>query len=143
MPAHTRTPRAQIAAEFDEFERRLEKKIIRKLAVIGEACINEARNKHTFITRTGNLKSSFGYLIAVDGEIVVEAFHGETDDGRRAAKELAIDALNKYAIGYVLIFVAGMNYASFVANRGYDVIDSAEILAKKITPKIFKKLWND
>lgn len=141
MPAKTNTTRAQIAAEFDALDKRLIQGIVERLKAIGESCVNEARKKHSYQDQTGNLTSSIGYVIAEDGKIIFESFEGAKDAGKRAGIQFARDIVKNYPNDVVLIFVAGMKYASYVANRGYDVIDSAEILARKLTPKMFKQIW--
>lgn len=145
MPIKSRTPQTQIAAEFAEFERQITQKAIKKLQYVGEACINEARKGHTYKDDTGNLTSSMGYVIAVEGKIgFVSSFEVVKDGGEQGAKdgiEYAKQLAREYPNDIVLIMVAGKNYASYVANRGYDVLDSAEILAKKIAPKLLKGLF--
>lgn len=141
MPARTNTPRTQIAAEFAAFEKEMTQKIVHRLQYVGEECVNEARKKHSYCDQTGNLTSSIGFLIAVDGGVVFESFKGATEAGKRAGIQLARDVIKSYPNDVVLVFVAGMDYASHVANRGYDVIDSAETLARKLTPKMLKQIW--
>ena len=40
--------------------------------------------------------------------------------------------------GIVLVFVAGMDYAGYVADTGRDVLDSAALLADKLVPKLLE-----
>lgn len=143
MPARTNTTRAQIAAEFDAFEKDMTRRIVKQLEIIGENCINEARKKRSYQDHTGNLRSSVGYLIAVDGKVQRQLFTpienaNDGDTGVKKAEALARDVIKNYPHDIVLILVAGMEYASYVANRGYDVLDSAEILARKLIPKMLK-----
>ena len=42
--------------------------------------------------------------------------------------------------GIVLIVVAGMNYARYVEKMGLNVLDSSEMLAKKLVPRMLKDL---
>ena len=42
--------------------------------------------------------------------------------------------------GVVLVVVAGMNYAAHLSDRGYDVLDSAEVLAAKLVPQLLQSL---
>jgi hypothetical protein len=74
----------------------------------------------------------------VNGAIVITGgFDGKGGQtGRSFAQEVSID----YPTGIILLVVAGMRYASYVSAKGYDVIDSAEILAQKIAPKILAQL---
>lgn len=144
MPAKTKTPKTQIAAEFDTFGKDMTRRLTYLLKRVGEECVNEARQKHSYLDQTGNLTSSFGFLIAVDGKVVFEEFDGgdvKREKGMSAGIRLAHDAVKNYPHDVVLILVAGMEYASYVANRGYDVLDSAELLAKKIAPKYLKLVW--
>ena len=53
---------------------------------------------------------------------------------------LAERLAGEYPTGIVLIVVAGMKYAIYVADRGYDVLDSAEDLARREIPKMLEKL---
>jgi hypothetical protein len=48
--------------------------------------------------------------------------------------------VSKFPKGIVLIVDAGMHYASYVSAKGYDVIDSAELLAQQLVPEILKRL---
>lgn len=146
MPAKTKTPKTQIAAEFDAFEKDTTRRIVTMLSKLGEECVNEARKNGSYRDDTGNLRSSVGYLIAVDGRVQIQSFKpiekakdGET--GVKKAEAFAHDVVKKYPHDIVLIIVAGMEYASFVANRGYDVLDSAEQWAKKEAPKKLKLVW--
>ena len=46
----------------------------------------------------------------------------------------------KYPKGYVLVVVAGMNYAVYVESKGRDVLTSAEKLAETELPKMLRQL---
>lgn len=79
-----------------------------------------------FLDQTGNLRSSIGYYVLNDGKIVIDDFQG-TQEGiaaGRAALELV-----KIKRGYQLIGVAGMDYASYVESKGYNVITSQSVVA--------------
>lgn len=119
--------------------------LISTFAYVGEACVREARLKANFRDQTGNLRSSIGYVLLYDGKVVqnsdFSAVKGGSEGstiGAEFAKKIGVEkAKNK---GVTLIVVAGMNYATHVVARGYDVLDSAEILAKQIVPKMLSKL---
>lgn len=146
MPAKTKTPKAQIAAEFDAFEKEMTRRIVAMLSKLGEECANEARKNGSYRDDTGNLRSSVGYLIAVDGSVQKQSFTPignakDGDTGVKKAEALAHDVVKNFPHDIVLILVAGMECASYVANRGYDVLDSAEMWAKKEAPKKLKLVW--
>ena len=109
--------------------------LINKLSYIGEGALRIAREKGSYTDRTGNLRNSTGYVIAVDGQITARAgFKSKNEDGAAFAEELARTTDGKA----VLVVCAGMNYATYVSRRGYDVLDSAELEAKALADKLLK-----
>jgi hypothetical protein len=46
----------------------------------------------------------------------------------------------QYTCGIALIVVAGMEYAATVAAKGYNVLDSAELTAQALVPKLLQQL---
>lgn len=61
-------------------------------------------------------------------------------EGAKGGKEYAMKLVRDFPKGIVLIVVAGMNYASHVSAKGYDVLDSSELLAEKLVPQMLRKL---
>lgn len=113
--------------EFTEF-------LTRQLCYIGEAALKAAREKGSFknyVDRSGNLRNSTGYVVAIGGKVVTIAGFDKSE-GLPFAKELATTT---DADG-VLVVCAGMEYATYVSARGYDVLDSAELEAKRIANEI-------
>ena len=90
--------------------------------------------------QTNNLRSSIGYIISVDGEIVKRGKFDVVEDGYDGAKsgEALAQALAKTSKGITLIVVAGMHYAIYVSAKGLDVLDSAEIELEKQLQEQFK-----
>jgi hypothetical protein len=124
-----------------------EKTVIARLEYLGEECTNLARDKGSYIDRTGALRSSTGYMIVVDGVVLkkggfeeVKGTETTTIKGTEIGLELATRLASEIEGDYVLIVVAGMNYASSVESKGYDVLTSAEMHAKSEVPKILQKL---
>ncbi|GAH74567.1 unnamed protein product, partial [marine sediment metagenome] len=101
------------------------------LAMVGENFVNDARNIKTYKDQTGNLRSSIGYIIARDGNIIQENIEGKAE-GRAQAKEIANEVLRENNKGFVLIVVAGMEYAAAVESKGYDVITGSVPAAKAL-----------
>lgn len=128
-----------IDRSFDNFYKEVDSKELEVLKYIGEAFVNEARSMHTYKDRTGNLRSSIGYQIAHKGKVVFGDFQG-TPEGQQAAKEVVKDVLSKERTGFVLIGVAGMNYAYYVESKGLDVITGSTQKAEKMMETIVKKL---
>lgn len=116
------------------------------LDYVGMECVAEMRSHgryNDYTDRTGNLRSSTGYVVAKDGRIVKgSAFsvvnNGGTghSEGKAVAKEAA-NTVGKTQIGLVL--VAGMDYAEYVEKKR-NVMASAIELAESETQKYLSKL---
>lgn len=111
--------------------------LLRIYRTVGVEAVNTARREGNYTNRTGNLRGSIGYLIAVDGDIIESLFDGS---GATEAEMLAKDVLLREETGIVLIVVAGMNYASHVESKGYNVLTSAEMKARDEIQQMFKRL---
>lgn len=114
------------------------------LARIGEECVNTAKNSGRYTDRTGNLRSSIGYMVLENGSIINVAGFGkganQTLDGQEGAaqgEEYIQSIAAKFPKGLTLVLVAGMKYAAYVNDRGYDVLDSAETVAESLVAQIF------
>ena len=121
----------------------MERALLYNLSYIGEQVLNAARSTQSYKDQTGNLRSSIGYIIAVDGEIVRTSDFAVVKtgtEGQGTGRSYAEGLAGRYPKGVVLIVVAGMNYAYYVKKRGYDVIDSAELLADSLVPKMLHEL---
>ena len=133
----------EIERELMESVERMKQAVIYNLQVIGQKCVDEARMKGSYKDQTGNLRSSTGYVLVVDGEIVSESAFDVVKDGHQGSEEgkaFAESLLKDYPTGIALIVVAGKNYAEYVAARGYDVLDSAELLGEQLVHKMVEDL---
>lgn len=113
--------RNYLDGQIEEYERR----VLEGLKYMGEEFVNAARNTRTYTDRTGNLRSSVGYLILKNGQPYDRYFttaSGRGTAGPSAAEDTAMEVASQYPSGLVLIGVAGMKYAAYVEARGYDVI---------------------
>lgn len=147
------TPTAEICKHIQRQEQRYRRALIRTLSYCGEVAVNVARSKantpRPYTDQTGNLRSSVGYVVAIDGRIAsqsnfekVKGSEAATDgkDGTKVGIKFAKDLVRQHPHDIVLIVVAGMEYATYVANRGYDVLASAELEADRIVPMMLKTL---
>lgn len=135
---------------FDYFMDRAEERIYRLLQHAGEEFVKIARKKGNYQDRTGNLRSSIGYVIVKDGDILTENYElsekgSERHPGMREAKRLVSELISLYKKGWVLIGVAAMPYAVYVeAIDNLDVISIAtehtEEWIKKQSKVLFNKL---
>lgn len=138
-----RTPSSEIDAYISQQVEEVTSALLENLQYIGERCLNAARDTNSYKDQTGNLRSSLGYVIASDGRIVHQSTfevvkNGE--EGQESGIKFAKKIVRQFPEGIVLIVVAGMNYAQYVSAKGYDVIDSAELLADRLVPQILKQI---
>lgn len=143
MPIKVTTPPEKIAKFFDQQVQRATNALVRTLMYVGETCLNNARTTHTYTDQTGNLTSSMGYAVSVDGKLVGSPKFSQMlqgGEGVTTGADYVKEVIARYPQGIALVLVAGMNYAAFVAARGYNVLDSAENLAYTLAPKLLQQL---
>ena len=143
MPIKARTTKAEIDRYIDGRVEALKNAVVYNLHYVGEQVLNAARSRATYKDQTGNLRSSTGYVIAIDGRVVeMSSFEvvKNGQEGSKSGKEYVLQTLGDFPRGIVLIVVAGKNYAQYVSDRGYPVLDTAELLARKLVPQMLKKL---
>ena len=96
--------------------------------------------------RTGNLRSSIGFVVVKDGRIISRGGFERVDgpdraktsvDGSQVGQELAESLARNYPKGYALIVVVGMEYAVLLQSvENKDILASGEIYLKKELKKL-------
>lgn len=126
---------------------RVERLTIRALSKLGEQCVTKIRDRSgdkSWYDQTGNLRSSVGYVIAHNKNIIQYSTFNQVkqgSEGVKTGKDLAKELAKRYSNNYVLIVVAGMNYAEFVeAMDNKDVLASTELWAREQVPLMLEKL---
>jgi hypothetical protein len=122
--------------------KRAEDVLINALEYVAIECQNEARNNGSYQDQTGNLRSSVGYVIVRNGEVVKKSKFPIVKNGSYGQKEglsLSARLALEYRDGIALIVVAGMNYAAYV-ETSRNVLTSSELLAERLVPKMLKDL---
>lgn len=110
-----------INAEFDRQEKRLHERILDSFKRAGEDFVKSARGQvqdhaqGTYLDQTTNLRNSIGYLILFNGEKIFSDIGSAVENMDEILERVSPD-------GYQLIGFAGMNYASYVEAKGYNVI---------------------
>lgn len=145
MPIEPKFKQADVKARVDKFLEVIVKRQIKRMQMLGEMCVTHARSipaKTGFTDQTGNLRSSIGYIVFVDGVAVHESFDHvkEGAEGVKTGQNLAKKVGAKYKNGVALVVTAGMNYAIHLESKGRDVLTSAELLAKKELPVMVAEL---
>lgn len=124
----------------DERIARIEIAIINRLRFTGERFVKNARENANFKDRTGNLRSSIGYVILKNGEEVNSNFNGGL--GRNEGLKVALEVAENFPKGFVLIVVAGMDYAAAVESKNFDVLTSSSLIAESELKAAIKELNN-
>lgn len=151
MPIKPNFTQADIRARMNAMIENRKKAIIAQLFYIGEECLNNARTPHEgkYKYQTGNLCSSIGYCVLVDGEIVHEgewkAVNGDKGDGTEGKKQ-GVAFLHELAAkqttqGIVFLMVAGMPYAQYVEAMSLDVLDTSEQMAERKIKAMLNRLF--
>nr|DAZ05541.1 MAG TPA: hypothetical protein [Caudoviricetes sp.] len=138
---------SDISQWFDHFQDRAEERFQKLFAAAGEKFVEIARKSGDYKDRTGNLRSSIGYIIAMDGDIVSENFEksdkgSDGNTGLSKARQLAENISLAYQNSYVLIGVAGMEYAASVEAQGKDVVTTGDIQCQEYLRKALISVFN-
>lgn len=135
---------SQIHKFLEEKKNNVSEAILMRMRRIGEQFVRHARENANFTDRTGNLRSSIGYVILKDGQQLYDNFRQVSGGpkGIDAAKEIIEDAKKNFPTGYVLIGVAGMDYAAAVESKGFDVITTGAEIAEASLKLAVQQLGN-
>ena len=159
---------------LDVFFKKKEESYLSRLADAGERACATAVADGSYQNITGNLRSSIGYVIGYNGRVLREGgFHKTQGRGRnmehvmfttRNGKKVDFWAKGKYgdgsegskrgleiarsiilkSRGYAYVLVVGMEYASYVNSKGYNVYDSAkDNLSKSLGTNIHIRQWQE
>ena len=134
-----KTTRGELQELTDRTMQLIREQAIQVLLRAGEEAVNEARLHHTYTDRTGNLTSSIGYGIAEDGRMLQIAGFQQVLDGTEGIStgQSFLQELAAQTKGLSLIVVAGRYYAVYVEGRGYNVLQSSQIVAAKLVKELF------
>ncbi|MBC7948657.1 MAG: hypothetical protein H7Y42_12290 [Chitinophagaceae bacterium] len=135
--------KADISKMLADRVKLIESAIILSLQRVGEEFVRDCRERGSYQDRTGNLRSSTGYVILQNGQQIFGSGFDqikEGKDGATAGKKLIEGLKTQFPTGFVLIGVAGMNYAAFVETKGLDVITGSSITAMESLKKALARL---
>lgn len=120
-----------VARTFDKLLDFIDQETVMALRYVGEKAVDHARTikppdegGRGFKDRTANLRSSIGYAVYYDGQLLESSYKGKPT-GTTTGQALA-DRIGNNTKGYALVVTAGMYYAVYVESKGRDVLTSAE-----------------
>lgn len=144
MPGRMTTPLQRIGDQIKASAEAKLKVIVNTFCYVGEQCIIEARDAGNYTDQTGNLRSSIGYAVIMDGRVVQRDCRDKVkqgEEGVSAGDKFLSDCIKKRRRkGIVLIVTAGMNYAEYVEAKGYNVLSSAELKAGPLVKSLLTRL---
>jgi hypothetical protein len=118
--------------------------MVYRLYEIGLSAVNAIRQNHAYQDQTGNLTSSVGCAVVVEGEIMqisgFEAIKSTGEEGARSGKAYVQSLASQFPTGITLIVVAGMNYAAYVERRGIGGMTGGELFAKQAVEDLLLEL---
>ena len=144
MPGRMTTPVRVITDKLTAEAKAKLRVIANVLCYVGEQCITEARNGGTYEDQTGNLRSSIGYAVLMNGQVIqsdsvdkIKNGDEGVSEGLQYLQERVRKASKK---GVCLIVTAGMNYAEYVEAKDYVVLSSAELKAPVLVKQLLTSL---
>ncbi len=134
--------KAAIRVRLEKYLEGVMRAAIDNFRYVGEGFIADCRNLRTYQDQTGNLRSSCGYMIIYNGKIIENIFEaGSQDEGKGVGEAYAKKIASQFkGKRLVLIGVAGMEYATAVESRGYDVITGSSEMAKNLLRRQLEKI---
>jgi hypothetical protein len=120
----------------------IEKELIYRLEYLVADLQNHAKTSAEYIDQTSNLKGSIGGCVLKDGKpISYKGFNGGGELGSKTGLEYLNSLISEQGSGYVILVVAGMNYASYVENyHNKNVLKKSELKMNRDLPEVFEKI---
>ena len=136
-----------------EFYNNAVKSIYQALELAAYDVVNDAKMRETYADQSGNLRSSIGFVIYYNGEKVStggfgggalfpnkEGVRGSGKEGTEKGGNVAEEIAEQFPKGFVLVVVAGMEYAAYVEAKGYDVLTGSSFLMAPIFESYLKNV---
>ena len=116
-----------------------ERVIIREMEILVARLENHAKDNAGYQDQTANLKNSIGGVVLKDGRAV--SYSGFSGDGGDEGRNYIDSLIGNFGGGYVVLIVAGMEYASYVENyHNLNVLKKSELLLPMEMNKMFEKI---
>lgn len=122
---------------------RIEKAIIYALEYMVEDLTNHAKTSAGYEDQTSNLKSSIGGVVLYNGAPVNYTGFVGVDLGVEEGSSYIDTLIKEYSnySGFVVILVAGMEYATYVEDyHGLNVLKSSELKMLSALPAMIEKI---
>ncbi len=130
-----------------EIQKEIDAETLKHLIKVLSVGVEKVRKKMEGVPyqdHTGNLNSSTGFIIYHNGQVVHRDFR-ESDKGTdkvtglKEGLSLALAELRESS-GWGVVLMSGMDYASWVQGKGYDVLLSATTNLNSILKEAFNEI---
>lgn len=140
-----------LIARNARFQSDLRSLILRRMSYGGEKSLILARENGNYTDRTGNLRNSIGYVVIDDSTKVADECNASKEpiitgtENLQTAAEACDEAKGRLIQGVetdgniTLEVVAGMNYATFVEAKGYEVLSNTRLSIERTMNDGIKK----
>lgn len=126
--------RRAVKKPLADFRKAIDQGLVESMQYMGEDLTTYAKNNVGFISRTGNLLSSIGYVL-IHGDAILHSGGFTRSQTKGRGLRAAFRFFRKKPKSVSLVIVAGMEYAAFVEAKGYAVLIPAELRARRIFKK--------
>lgn len=129
---------------FAKEAKKIEAALLFNLEYLIEDAINHAKSNAGYKDQTSNLKSSIGGAVIKNNKVVnYKGFvkEGNADTGNATGLDFLNSLVKQASAGYVILLVAGMDYASYVENfHGLNVLKKTELYIGLELPALIKDI---
>lgn len=140
MPVKVKTPTLTLTTQIQKgAEERTKQVCANVLNYVGLEAVIEARDHGSYTDQTGNLRSSIGAVVTVDGKVFSDdsgKMYKTGVEGVNKGKEMLKEYASKRSGDISLHVVAGMEYADYVERvHNKNVLSSARVLVDAVAQK--------
>lgn len=133
-----------VANYIQEETKRIEAALIFGLEYLVEKMVNHAKKSAGYEDQTSNLKSSIGGVLLKNKKpVTFRGFvnEGTATDGAQTGLEFLNSKISEMQDGYVILIVAGKEYASYVENfHELNVLKKTELKMQSEFPKMINRV---
>ena len=129
-------------------QKQIQAALIYRLTAYVEELVNDAKLSGAYDDQTHNLRSSIGGVLLYNKQAITYEGFEEVAVGGTVGKNKGLEYLNSLIPtmrdGYVILLVAGMNYASYVEEiHNLNVLSLTEMKNARELPQIFKEVIDE
>lgn len=110
-------------SDLKDFIKNIYSEVKEAIVEVADEAIAQQKQESDYKNHTWNLRSAPGYAVTIKGKEVARNVPAGAHEEAESKTNRVLNEVNKS--GTSLIFADGMEYASFVQSKGYDVLNTA------------------